>query len=200
MCDVPKHVPRLVLFNDFDLAEHLSLMQNMHSESNGRAESFVKHNTAWKLGIRSLPEMMSKSSRIKLDETSGPRFMPPLSYSHWYFFSIRRRSTSERWCYPRAMSTSMAAPLTTSKSSWTVRLRPVTMSLSYIMYNIGMRDGWSETASAAQNHCVLAINSVHINNCNSKTNATRPISIKKWRLRRQGYQLFLCKKEGFVPL
>ena len=109
MCGVPKHVPRLVLFNDFDLAEHLSWVQNMHSESNGRAESIAKHNTSWTLGIRSLPEMMSKSSRIKLDETSGPRFMPPLSYSHWYFFSIRRRSTSERWCYPRAMSTSMAA-------------------------------------------------------------------------------------------
>ena len=88
MCDVPKHVPRLVLFNDFDLAEHLSWVQNMHSESNGRAESIVKHNISWKLGIRSLPEMMSKSSRIKLDETSGPRFMPPLSYSHWYFLAF----------------------------------------------------------------------------------------------------------------
>ena len=88
MCDVTKHVPRLLLFNDFDLAEHLSWVRNMHSESNGRAASIVKHNTSWNLGIRSLPDQTPKSSRIKLDETSGARFMRPLSYPHWYFLAF----------------------------------------------------------------------------------------------------------------
>ena len=38
--------PHWYFFNDFDLVEHLPGMQNMHSESNGRAESIVKHNTS----------------------------------------------------------------------------------------------------------------------------------------------------------
>ena len=35
MCDVSKHVPRFVLFNDLDLTEHLPRMHIMRSENVG---------------------------------------------------------------------------------------------------------------------------------------------------------------------
>ena len=55
-------------------------------------------------------------------------------------FSIRQRSPSDRrWC-PRYVSASIVDPLTTSKPKTLAEPRPVAMSLSYNMYNIGMRD------------------------------------------------------------
>ena len=55
-------------------------------------------------------------------------------------FSIRQRSPSDRrWC-PRYVSASIVDPLTTSKPKTLAVPRPVAMSLSYNMYNIGMRD------------------------------------------------------------
>ena len=59
-------------------------------------------------------------------------------------FSIRQRSPSDRrWC-PRYVSASIVDPLTTSKPKTLAEPRPVAMSLSYNMYNIGMRDDWSK--------------------------------------------------------
>ena len=57
-----KHVPRFVLVNDFGLAEYRPWLQNMHSETCLRAESIVKYNTAWALGIPAFPDMTSKTS------------------------------------------------------------------------------------------------------------------------------------------
>ena len=158
-------------------------MQNMHSENNGRSDSIVKHNTSWTLGIRSLPEIMSKSSRIKLDETSGPRFMPPLSYSHWYLFSIRRRSTSERWCYPRAMSTLMSA-------------------LSLLQNRLGRSDfvPWRCRYHTSCIILVCAMAGPRVLKTIVFWKIIRlPISVKKRRLRRHGEEIFLSKNEGFWP-
>ena len=61
-------------------------------------------------------------------------------------FSIWRGPPSYGWWYRWSMSAVPFVPSSFSKSSWTAWPRPVMMPLSYIMYNIGMRDGWSKGA------------------------------------------------------
>ena len=90
------------------------------------------------------PDQAPKPSYIKQVITRQAGFIRRLSYPHWYFFSIRRRSASDRrWC-PSYASASIVDPLTTSTPKGLAEPRPVTMSLSYNMYNIGMRDDWSK--------------------------------------------------------
>ena len=183
MRDVPTHVPRLVLFNDFDLAEHLSWVQNMHSESNGRAESIAKHNTSWTLGIRSLPEMMSKSSRIKLDETSGPRFMPPLSYSHWYFLAFAGDRPANGEAIPGP-----------SQHRW--------LPLSLLQNRLGRSD-FVPWRCRYHTSCIILVCAMADQRVLKTVvfwkEIRLPISIKKRRLRRHGEHLFLSKNEGFGP-
>ena len=96
----------------------------------------VMANRQHRLGARFDAQVkLHKTRRNQRVAVYAAAIVPPL-----VLLSIRQRSPSDRrWC-PRYVSASIVDPLTTSKPKTLAEPRPVAMSLSYNMYNIGMRD------------------------------------------------------------
>ena len=110
------------------------------SESRITCKTQVMANYQHRLVARSGAQAkLHQASNNQIGRLYPAFIVPPL-----VLFSIRRRSTGDRWWCPRYVSASIVDPLTTSKPKTLAEPRPVAMSLSYNMYNIGMRDDWSK--------------------------------------------------------